>query len=92
MIVAVPREHSDTRNALIPDAARILCALEGIDVVMESGVSDHWSDTEYIDAGASIEKNRKALIGKADVILRINPTEEKEIGSAKKRRAARQSS
>jgi len=84
MIVAVPREHSDTRTALIPDAARKLCALEGIDVVMESGVSDHWSDTEYIDAGASIEKDRKALFGKADVILRINPTEEKEIGSAKK--------
>ncbi len=84
MIVAVPREHSDTRTALIPDAARKLCALEGIDVVMESGVSDHWSDAEYIDAGASIEKDRKALLGKADVILRINPTEEKEIGSAKK--------
>jgi NAD(P) transhydrogenase subunit alpha len=84
MIVAVPREHSDTRTALIPDAARKLCALEGIDVVMESGASDHWSDAEYIDAGASIEKDRKALFGKADVILRINPTDEKEIGSARK--------
>ena len=84
MIVAVPREVSDKRTALIPDATKKLCALEGIDVVVESGVSDHWTDSDYKEAGASVEKDRKTLLGKADVILRINPTDAKEIGSVKK--------
>lgn len=84
MIVAVPREASDKRTALIPDATRKLCAYEGIDVVVESGVSDHWSDADYKEAGASVEKDRNALLGKADIILRINPTDEKEIGSVKR--------
>ncbi len=84
MVVSVPRDESDSRTALTPEAVKKLCAFEGIDLAVESGVSPHWSDDEYREAGASVEKNRKTLLEKADVILRINPTEEKEIASLKK--------
>ncbi len=84
MVVSVPGDESDSRTALTPEAVKKLCALEGFDLIVESGVSPHWSDDDYREAGASVEKNRKTLLGKADVILRINTTEEKEIALLKK--------
>jgi len=84
MIVAVPRETDDTRSALIPDAVKKLCALEGVDVIVESGLSEHWPDSDFEAAGASVMSDRLAMLGRADVILRIHPTDPDEIGTLKK--------
>ncbi len=84
MVVSVPRDESDSRTALNPEAVKKLAALGGLELAVESGVSPYWSDDEYREAGASVEKNRKTLLGKADVILRINPTEENELAFLKK--------
>jgi NAD(P) transhydrogenase subunit alpha len=84
MIVAVPRETDDTRSALIPDAVKKLCALEGVDVIVESGLSEHWPDSDFEAAGASVMSDRPAMLGRADVVLRIHPTDPDEIGTLKK--------
>ena len=83
MIIVVPKEPGDSRVALIPDAVRKLMAFEGVEVVVESEVSDHWKDDEYRAAGAGIETDRKTLFGRADVVLRIHPTAPDEIKDLK---------
>ena len=84
MIIAVPKEIGDARCAAIPDSVKKLTALEGIEVILESGLSDHWTDSDYKDAGAALETDRRALLGRADVLLRINPTPTGELKSIKK--------
>lgn len=84
MIIAVPREIGDARCAAIPDSVKKLTALEGVEVILESGLSEHWTDSDYKEAGAAIETDRKALLSRADVVLRINPTPMDEFGSLKK--------
>ncbi len=79
MIVAVPRESGDSRVVLIPEAVKKLCALNGLDIVVESGLSSHWSDSDYQSAGARVETERADLLSRADVVLRIHPTEISEI-------------
>lgn len=84
MIVAVAREDSDSRSALIPDAVKKLVGIQGIEVHVETGLSAHWTDAEYQAAGARVVKNREDLFRRADVILRINPSDSREIRHAKR--------
>ena len=84
MIIAVPREIGDVRCAAIPDSVKKLTALEGVEVILESGLSEHWTDSDYKEAGAAIETDRKALLSRADVVLRINPTPMDEFRKKKK--------
>jgi len=84
MIVGVPKEPEDSRSALIPDAVRKLSGIDGWTVVVESGVSDHWTDEDYRGAGAEVEVNGDALLGRADIVLRIHPTPIEDIPKLKK--------
>lgn len=84
MIIAVPKEIGDARCAAIPDSVKKLTALEGVEVILESGLSEHWTDSDYKEAGAAIESDRKTLLSRADVVLRISPTPIDEFRSLKK--------
>jgi len=84
MIVAVARESLDDRSALIPEAVRKLVLIPGVEVHVETNLSAHWTDAEYQAAGAGIVKDRGDLFGRADVILRINPSDAEEIGYARR--------
>ena len=84
MIIAVPREPGDPRAALTPDAAGKLCALDGVEVHVETGLSGHWPDEAYRTAGAEVRNDGASLLGSADVVLRIHPTPADEVRLLKK--------
>ena len=84
MIVAVVKEELDSRSALIPEVVKKLVGMQGVEVHVETNLSAHWSDAKYQAAGARIVKDRRDLYGRADVIFRINPSDAREIGYAKK--------
>jgi len=84
MIVGVAREGLDSRSALIPEAVKKLVGIQSVEVHVETGLSAHWTDAEYQAAGANVVKSRKDLFSRADVILRINPSDEREIRHAKR--------
>ena len=74
MKVAVPRETApgELRVALVPDSVAALREA-GMDVVVESGAGEGAlvSDSAYVDAGASVERDPVALYGSADVVLKV---------------------
>jgi H+-translocating NAD(P) transhydrogenase subunit alpha len=76
--IGVTRETHDgeTRVAATPATVRQLASL-GYDVVIESGagVRSSFTDAAYVEAGASIGD-----AWSADVILKVNPPSEHEIG------------
>ncbi len=84
MIIAVPKEAKDSRAALIPEAVKKLLAIEGVQVLVESGLSEHWTDEEYSAVGAKVEKSQSALFKTADIVIRINPSSAKEVDRMKK--------
>jgi len=84
VIVAVPKEitKGERRAALVPDAVRAL-ASDAVRVVVEAGcgVEAGFDDAAYEKAGASIEADGKALLGRADVVLKVQPPGERPDGS-----------
>ena len=84
MIIAVPKETKDSRAAIVPDVAKKLLAVDGLQVFVESGLSEHWDDEAFQTAGVKVEKDRKKLLKNADVILRIHPSEKKDLALMKK--------
>jgi len=74
MNIAVPREvhEGETRVAMLPEhVARLVAA--GADVAIEPGLGQtlRIADAEYTKAGAAVAMDRSALIGQADMVLRI---------------------
>lgn len=76
MQIVVPAElrEKETRVALHPESVKKLASLKNIEVLIESGAGDHLglTDKMYKDAGASIVKDKKQLLSKADVVLKVN--------------------
>ena len=74
MIVAIPKEIApdERRVAIVPQAVK---ALEGagLEVIVEAGAGESagFSDEEYKEAGASIETDAVALLGRADLVLKV---------------------
>jgi len=66
--------------ALVPGEVRTL-ASEKIEVVVEAGagVEAGFSDELYRGAGATIEADAKTLMGRADVLLKVQPPSEDEV-------------
>ncbi|MCG8454381.1 MAG: NAD(P) transhydrogenase subunit alpha [Spirochaetales bacterium] len=83
MVIAAVREMNDERSVLSPEAVKKLVAVEGFDVVVESGISSHWNDEEFQRSGASIETDRISLMSKADVLVRIHPSTPEELAGMK---------
>lgn len=81
-----PKEQGrETRVGVDPEAVRKLTGL-GLMVAVESGAgmaSDH-DDEAYVKAGAAIAADREQAFGKADIVLRVNPSSVEEIRRLKK--------
>lgn len=75
MQIFIPKESNDreTRVPIIPAIADKLVKL-GAEVIVESGLgaSIQVTDDDYVKAGAQIVKDRKAALGSADMVLRLN--------------------
>jgi NAD(P) transhydrogenase subunit alpha len=87
MQIAVPAETwaNEKRVALIPDSVKKLTQA-GIDVTVETGLGkgSGYPDSEYSEAGATISSDRQALIGSADMVLRVRKPGLDEISQLKK--------
>ena len=85
MLIAVPRETlaGERRVALVPAAVTKLVKL-GMEVAIEpgAGASAGFLDAEYEAAGAGV-RSRDALLGAADVVLRVRKPEPESIALLK---------
>ncbi len=64
-----PGEH---RVALVPETVKKL-SKEGFRIMVEQGAGDgaYFTDKQYLEAGATIERDPEALFAKADCILKL---------------------
>jgi NAD(P) transhydrogenase subunit alpha len=87
MQIAVPSEihANEKRVALIPDSVKKLTHA-GLDVMVESGlgVQAGFTDSDYIDAGATISNDRAALLGSGGIVLRVQKPTLEEVAQLKK--------
>ncbi len=74
MRIAVPRETGpgERRVALVPESCRKLVQA-GYEIAIESGAGEAagFPDSSYTDAGAAIVSDPAALLGSADIILKV---------------------
>ena len=84
VIVAVPKEITpgERRVALVPEAVKAL-ASDAIEIVVEAGagIAAGFLDAAYEAVGASLEPDAAALLGRADVVLKVQPPCERADGS-----------
>jgi NAD(P) transhydrogenase subunit alpha len=87
MTIAIPKEQSavEQRVPVLPVTVEKLVKKGGV-ITVEAGIGATLgiTDEEYVKAGATIEKNRKKLIGSGDIILRLRKPEVKELALMKK--------
>jgi NAD(P) transhydrogenase subunit alpha len=76
MKIVVPKETrpGETRVALTPETCKKL-ALSGYTISIESGAGDasFYPDNAYRDVGAMVEVDAAAMLGTADIVLKVNP-------------------
>ena len=76
MYVAIPKEKNkfETRVAATPGSVKELIK-HGLKVLVESGAGEKSfiSDMDYEKAGAQIIKDKKELLSKADIIIKVLP-------------------
>jgi NAD(P) transhydrogenase subunit alpha len=82
VLVAVPKETAagERRVALVPDLVRRLVKA-GAQVAVEAGAGGHagFPDALYAAAGARVESDARALLGAADLVLKVQPPTAEEI-------------
>jgi NAD(P) transhydrogenase subunit alpha len=87
MQIAVPAEThaNEKRVALIPDSVKKL-AKAGLTIEVEAGLGQHagFSDDQYKEAGATVASDRAAMLGKADIVLRVRKPAIDEVKGLKK--------
>src|SRR2546426_1077365 len=75
MKIAVLREalEGETRAALMPETVRSL-VVPGLEVVVEGGAGKlaGASDSDYVEAGAVVERERAEVLKQADILLCVN--------------------
>ena len=77
--------EGEARVAVTPSSAAHLKKL-GHQVLVESGagVRSGFSDAAYAEAGVTVEPNAGALIGAADVVIKVRPPTDAEIGQMRR--------
>ncbi|MEM0955342.1 MAG: NAD(P) transhydrogenase subunit alpha [Pseudomonadota bacterium] len=87
MHIAIPKEThpGENRVPVIPDVAKKLVRM-GADVTIETGMGlgSGYNDDEYTEAGCQVSSDRSALLGAADMILRIRKPAIEEVSQFKK--------
>lgn len=86
MLIAVPRETwpGELRSALVPQNAKKLIG-SGFEIAVESGVGERagFPDSAYTEVGASIETDRAALLGRADIVFRVRKPDADDVANLK---------
>jgi NAD(P) transhydrogenase subunit alpha len=86
MRLAIPREThpGEHRASVTPETVKKLVHL-GADVIIEAGAGAGCgiSDDEYSAQGAVVESDRNALLGSADMVLRLRKPENDEVAKLK---------
>lgn len=86
MQIAIPKETypGENRVPVVPDTAKKLVRL-GADVVIESGMGEGsgFADADYTAVGATVSTDRAAMLGAADIVLRIRKPETAEVAQLK---------
>lgn len=81
LIIGVPREVSGRENriSLVPDGVALLCR-NGHQVMVEqgAGITAHFTDHEYSEAGARIMNSSKEIF-QADIVLKVAPPSPEEM-------------
>ncbi len=79
--IAVPAERlaGENRVALVPSVASRLAGM-GVDVSVEKGAGHSCKIPDEAYEGATLVDGKKALYKEADVILKVQPPDEEEIG------------
>ena len=74
----------ENRVPIIPDTVKKLCHL-GAEVVIEEGLGlgSGFKDKEYIEAGASINPDRTAVLSNSDILLRLRKPDLAEVAFMK---------
>src|SRR5437762_12075643 len=72
--IAVPAEtQGDQRVALVPESVKkLIQAGYAVGVEAGAGARAAFADDAYRQAGASVDTDRSALLGRADLVLRVN--------------------
>src|SRR4028119_2201031 len=85
LYIGIPKESSfqENRIALTPLSVAVLVN-NGHEVVIESGagMGANFSDTDYSEQGAKIQYDKKEVF-KSDIIIKIGPPTQEEIGMMK---------
>jgi H+-translocating NAD(P) transhydrogenase subunit alpha len=82
MKIGVPREvaEGERRVGLVPETVGRLVK-DGFEVLIESGAGrDYNLDEDYEEAGAEISESSEEVYGEADVVVKVAPPTEDEIG------------
>jgi len=86
MRIAVPRETAagERRVALVPESIKKLIQA-GYEVAVEAGAGDAagFPDATYKEAGAALESDRRALVGSADLLLKVAAPSADEVAAMK---------
>lgn len=87
MRIAIPAEThpGENRIPITPAHAKKLCAM-GADLVIESGMGNGsgFTDSEYVEAGATVSQDRAELFKTADLLLRLRKPKLEEISQMKR--------
>jgi H+-translocating NAD(P) transhydrogenase subunit alpha len=83
MRIGVSKEAApgERRVALVPESSKKLIQA-GYEIAIESGAGDEagFGDAAYREAGAVVEPDRAALVGSADMLLKVGPPARDEVG------------
>src|SRR5213594_4405150 len=84
MRIVVPGESAagERRVALVPESIKKLIQA-GYEVAVEAGAGDAagFPDATYEEVGAALESNRAALVGSADLLLKVTAPSADEIAA-----------
>lgn len=87
MKIVIPKEHSpgERRVPIIPpDVKQLVKWGAEVEIETNMGEPSDYSDGEYISAGATVSRDRKALLSSADLVLRLHKPPIEEIKLLKK--------
>lgn len=86
MQIGVPCERwlGEARVAIVPANVKKLVKL-GLDVVVESeaGSKSGFNDDAFTDAGATVVKDRSAVLSQSDLVLRVRQPDREEVATLK---------
>lgn len=82
MNVVTVKDKVDARVPLVPDMVKKLKRLEGVNVMIESGISNVFRDEEFVDAGATM-LSRDEVLKNADILLGVGKPLEEDLKKLK---------